>query len=570
MMTDYLDFKKASCRDCYKCLRECPVKAIEVKDHQAKIIKERCILCGRCTMVCPQNAKRVHSEKEDVQAILSGNTPVFASVAPSFISSFGLQDFNVFRIALGKLGFANAEETAVGANAVTKQYKALLKSGEFNNFITSACPSLCRLIQEYYPKALKYLAPVDSPMIAHAKIIKEQYPDCKIIFVGPCIAKKREAKESGLIDGVLTFEDLAEMFSEKNIVISEIQSLKMSDKKEYANLAKAYPISHGIIKSFDELPQEYEFMAVDGAERCLSVLENIDTLSGVFLEMNMCQDACVNGPCSLVPKGHSIRATMDIHKYVTKEIATHPKEPSNYGTRVNVSGSYPRLRSNSIPATEDQITEILHKTGKFKPEDELNCGACGYSSCREKAWAVINGYADIDMCLPYMRERAESMSYEIIQNSPQGLVVLDAEMKIIEINNKAKELLGVTAANVKGMPAVDYFNPSDFLIAQSENRNTEQKRLYIQETHKYVDLTITLLKANNAVFGILKDVTDEVNYDEKLSSVKMETLATTDNVIQKQMRVAQEIASLLGETTAETKVALLKLKKTLQEGDAQK
>lgn len=568
MTTEYLDFKKARCRDCYKCLRECPVKAIEVKDHQAKIIKERCILCGRCTMVCPQNAKKVHSEKEEVQKILAGNVPVFASVAPSFISSFGLQDFNVFRIALGKLGFANAEETAVGANAVTKQYAALLKTGEFENFITSACPAACRLIQEYYPKALKFLAPVDSPMIAHAKIIKSQYPDSKIIFVGPCIAKKREASESGLIDGVLTFEDMKEMLEEKGIALSEIQNLKMVGENRFANLAKAYPISHGIIKSFETLPSGYEYMSVDGAEKCLSVLQNIDSLSGVFIEMNICQDACVNGPCSLVDKGHSIRATMDIQKYVSKEVASLPKEKAGSPSPdVDITGSYPRLRSNSTPATEAQITEILHKTGKFKPEDELNCGACGYSSCREKAWAVVNGYADIEMCLPYMRERAESMSYEIIQSSPEGLVVLDREMKIIEINNKAKEILGITAANVKGLPAVDYFNPTDFLIAQNENRNTEQKKVFIRETQRYVDLTITLLKSNNAIFGIMKDVTDIVNYDEKLNSVKMETLSTTDEVIKKQMRVAQEIASLLGETTAETKVALLKLKKTLQEGE---
>lgn len=568
MTTEYLDFKKARCRDCYKCLRECPVKAIEVKDHQAKIIKERCILCGRCTMVCPQNAKKVHSEKEEVQQILAGNTPVFASVAPSFISSFGLQDFNVFRIALGKLGFANAEETAVGANAVTKKYAALLQTGEFENFITSACPAACRLIQEYYPKALKFLAPVDSPMIAHAKIIKAEHPDSKIIFVGPCIAKKREASESGLIDGVLTYEDMKEMLEEKGIDLSEIQSLKMANKQEYANLAKAYPVSHGIIKSFEILPSGYEYMAVDGAERCLSVLQNIDSLSGVFIEMNMCQDACVNGPCSLIENGHSIRATMDIQKYVSKEIASLPKEkPSTDAPKVDITSNYPRLRSNSSPASDAQIAEILHKTGKFKPEDELNCGACGYSSCRQKAWAVLNGYADIEMCLPYMRERAESMSYEIIQNSPEGVVVLDHEMKIVEINNKAKEILGISAANVKGLPAADYFNPVDFLIALSENRNTEQQKVFIQDTKRYVDLTITLLKSNNAIFGTMKDVTDSVNYDEKLNSVKLETLSTTDEVIKKQMRVAQEIASLLGETTAETKVALLKLKKTLQDGE---
>ncbi len=565
-MIEYLEFKKARCKDCYKCLRDCPVKAIEVKDHQAKIIPERCILCGRCTIVCPQNAKIVHSEMSDIKEILLNNTQVIASVAPSFISSFGLQDFSIFRIALGKLGFSFAEETAVGANAVTKEYKKLMEAGGYDNFITSACPSVCRMIQEYFPKALKFLAQVDSPMIAHGKILKKQYPDAKIIFIGPCIAKKREAKESGIFDGVLTFEDIEVMFKEKNIILEEITNLKMGTKKEYANLAKAYPISHGIIKSFDSLPAGYEYMAVDGPDRCVQVLDNIESFSGVFLEMNMCQDACVNGPCSLMYSGDGIRATMDIRKYVNREISTLPPEDGNVSfDDVDIRNVYPRMRNNSTPPIESQIVEILKKTGKTKPEDELNCGACGYSTCREKAWAVLNGYADIDICLPFMRERAESMSYEIIHSSPDGLVVLDPEMKIIDINNRAKELLGIQGANLKGMPAVDFFNPTDFLLAYTDNKPLSHKRIYVSETKKYIDLSITILKGNEALFGILRDITDMVCYNEKLGKVKLETLQTTDNVIKKQMRVAQEIASLLGETTAETKVALLKLKKTLQE-----
>lgn len=576
-MREYLEFKPARCRDCYKCLRECPVKAIEVKDHQAKIIADRCILCGRCTLVCPQNAKLVHSKKEQVMELLSGSVPVIASVAPSFISSFGLKDFSVFQLALAKLGFAASEETAIGANLVTKEYARLLESGQYQNFITSACPAVCRLIQEYYPQALKYLAPVDSPMIAHAKLIKERYPDAKVVFIGPCIAKKREADESGIVDGVLTFEDMRDILMEKNINIKELASLKMENPYKFANLAKSYPISHGIIKSFPVLPKNYEYMAVDGPWRCLSVLESIENLSGVFIEMNLCQDACVNGPCSLVVKesndfkdprsarGGSIEATMEVRNYVKREMETLPEEkPGDFVTSVNISASYPRIRAKSVPGTEEQISEILRKTGKSKPEDELNCGACGYSTCREKAWAVLNGYADIDVCMPFMRERAESFSYEIIQNSPQGLVVIDRDLRIVDMNSKAKELLGITAVSVKGQPAVDFFNPTDYMIALNENRHIEQKKLYIPETKKYVDLSINILKSNNVLFGIMKDVTEDVNYNEQLQKVKMETLLTTDEVIKKQMRVAQEIASLLGETTAETKVALLKLKKTLQ------
>ena len=185
-MKEYLEFKKARCKDCYKCLRECPVKAIEVKDHQAQIIKERCILCGRCTVVCPQNAKIVHSEKDEVDSLLLDNDKVVASVAPSFISSFRLKNFAQMETVLYKLGFAYAEETAVGANAVTKEYARCMASGDFPNFITSACPALCRLIQEYHPNALKYLAPVDSPMIAHAKILRQRFPDGRAVWSAEC------------------------------------------------------------------------------------------------------------------------------------------------------------------------------------------------------------------------------------------------------------------------------------------------------------------------------------------------------------------------------------------------
>lgn len=578
-MREYLEFKKARCKDCYKCLRECPVKAIEVRGHQAQIIRERCILCGRCTVVCPQNAKIVHSEKDEIDSLLLSNDKVVASVAPSFVSSFRLKNFSQMETVLYKLGFAYAEETAVGANAVTKEYAKCMASGKYPNFITSACPALCRLIQEYHPDALKYLAPVDSPMIAHAKILKKRFPGCKVIFIGPCIAKKREAKESGLISGVLTFEDLRRFMIERGITFPMPDAVEEFEKysctgitgANSANRSKSYPVRRGIIHSFENRPEGYDYVAVDGPLNCVSTLENIDKVSGVFFEMNMCENACVSGPCSMIGEGEDVRATVDVRRYVREECAALPRErEGDYAYDVNITSSYPRIDSRSMTPTEEQIQDILHKTGKFRPEDELNCGSCGYPTCREKAWAVFNGYADIDICLPYMRERAESMSYEIIHNSQEGIVVLDSEMNVVDINAKAKELLGISAVSLKGLPAVDFFNPTEFLIAQNSGRQYLRKKIFIGETKKYIELSISILKGNNALFGILKDITDEVHYNEKLGKMRMETLATTDDVIKKQMRVAQEIASLLGETTAETKVALLKLKKTLMQEEEER
>ena len=363
-MINYLDFKDARCKDCYKCLRECPVKAIKVVDHHAKIIESRCILCGHCTKVCPQNAKSVHTERAEVEKLLKTGKAI-ASVAPSFVSSFDVQDFNVMKLALGRLGFADAEETSVGAREVTAQYKKLLEEHTFKNFITSCCPAVNTMIELYYPKALSYLAPVDTPMIAHAKMIRKKRPDAKVVFIGPCIAKKREAHESGVVDGVLTFEDLAAMFENKGIVLSEIAHIP-SKASGGVNRAKYYPISRGIIKSFENYIDGYEFVAVDGAEKCKEVLENIESLSGMFIEMNSCDSACVNGPCSLALKAGALKANADIRKYVSRDLAENQSVPYEEAKDIDFSCVHERKRTEDFVPTDRQINEILAKTGKTK------------------------------------------------------------------------------------------------------------------------------------------------------------------------------------------------------------
>ena len=567
-MINYLDFKDARCKDCYKCLRECPVKAIKVVDHHAKIIESRCILCGHCTKVCPQNAKSVHTERAEVEKLLKTGKAV-ASVAPSFVSSFDVQDFNVMKLALGRLGFADAEETSIGAREVTAQYKKLLEEHTYKNFITSCCPAVNTLIELYYPKALSYLAPVDTPMIAHAKMIRKKRPDAKVVFIGPCIAKKREAHESGVVDGVLTFEDLAAMFEDKGIVLSEIAHIP-AKASGGVNRAKYYPISRGIIKSFENYIDGYEFVAVDGAEKCKEVLENIESLSGMFIEMNSCDSACVNGPCSLTLKAGALRANADIRRYVNTDMQKNASAPYEPVKGIDFTCVHERKRTEDFEPTERQIAEILAKTGKFTKEDMLNCGACGYDTCVEKAWAVANGYASIEMCVPYMRERAESMSYEIIRTSPNGIVLLDNDLNILEINAKAMEIFGIGESNVKGRALFEFFNPTDFVLAQADKKNIYNKKIFVEKTARHIEMTIIVLKDNKGTYAVMKDVTQETEAEEQLDKVRSETLATTDEVIKKQMRVAQEIASLLGETTAETKVALLKLKKTLQSSDEEK
>ncbi len=571
----YLDFKKADCRNCYKCLRSCPVKAIDARDGQAKIIENRCILCGHCTKVCPQNAKSVHSDASAILALLAKGKPVIASVAPAFVSSFDIGSFELFRDALKKLGFSDAFETSEGAAAVTLEYKKLLQSGKYDNFITSACPSVNRAIALYHKDVLKYLAPVDSPMVAHAKILKARYPEAEIVFVGPCIAKKREAKESGVIAGALTFEELAELFAQRDISVkpqnakpeksksTKVASVSASEKATKTTTAdgkirsKFYPISRGIIKSFDYLPAGYEYIAVDGVSRLDEALEDLAAVKGVFLEINACEGACVNGPCAIKRAGGSVEANVAVRTYTN---STPVDVMENYP---DISKKHKPLDAGDANPTDSDIAAVLAKTGKFKPSDELNCGACGYSTCREKAWAVLNGYAEVEMCVPYMREKAESLGNVIIENSPNGIIVCNGELKISEINRRAKSLIGVTSPEY----IFDCFDPSAVFIAADSGKPASVSKMRLDKTNKYADINIVPLEKEKSLLVVLTDVTDKVNYDEELDKVKRDTLAVTGTVIEKQMRVAQEIASLLGETTAETKVALLKLKDAMLKED---
>ena len=556
-MTTYLDFKSARCKNCYKCLKECPVKAIRIVNNQAKIIETRCILCGKCTLVCPQNAKEVHSELSEIKALVRAKK-VIASVAPSFISNFNVPGFSAMRNALKQAGFYDAEETARGARAVADEYERLLAQGRYKNFITSCCPSVNRAISLYYQDALKYLAPVESPAMVHARILKEENPGCSIVFIGPCIAKKKECRESGLFDGVLTFEELEELFEELDIQPEDTKEAE----NQYWNRARVFPVSTGVIKTLKNPSADYEYIAVDGASRCREVLEEIDRLEGIFVELNTCQGACVNGPCTLNREDSSIISNARVRKYTAENSWGEllPEKDEN----VSLFCEHSRINTNDRQPSDEEIRKILEETDKYGPEDELDCGACGYSSCREKAWAVANGYADVEMCLPYMRERAENLSGEIIENSPNGIVVIDSSFRVVDINDKASQLLGIEQFREKADSIIDLTgNDPDIIEALAEKRNLKLEELLIPATGSYVEFSLNHMKDHNMIFATMKDITEEVHYNEKLDKLTDETIAAADAVIKKQMRTAQEIASLLGETTAESKIALMKLKEIL-------
>lgn len=557
-MTDakYLQLKKSNCKNCYKCIRNCPVKSIRFADNQAHIITDGCILCGMCFISCPQNAKEIRNDIGAVKALINSGKPVYVSVAPSFVAEYKLKSFEPVRQALKSLGFADAEETAQGAEIVTNEYLKLINKGEQNIIISTCCHTINSLVQKYYPSIVPHLAMVESPMLVHSKMMKEKHENCLTVFIGPCISKKEEAELSGITDAVLTFEELDAWLANENI------SIDRSDDHNHGKLSQFYPITGGIIRSMPSKPDSYTYLAIDGIDNCTEAFKEImeGNLSNCFIEMSACKGSCINGPGVSKREKAIIQNTLCIGQYAgdTNFGVTHQLELTKEIEFIGIRSQLPG---------EETIKKILAKIGKTLPEHELNCGSCGYNTCREKAIAVHLGKADLNMCLPYLKEKAENFSDNVINNTPNAIFILDEDLFIQQINNAGCRFFKVNSpADLINTPIVDLLNPTDYIEAMLSGKKLQKEtKKYLDKFEIHVAETIVYDKEYHLLFSIMRDVTSKEEMDRQRADLRQKTVEITDKVIEKQMRIVQEIASLLGETTAETKIALTQLKDTLQE-----
>ena len=551
-----LTLKKSNCKNCYKCIRHCPVKAIRFSGNQAHIIGNECILCGQCFVVCPQNAKEIVNEVEKVKVFLQSGAPVVVSIAPSFIANYDGAGIDAMRTALKKLGFYDVEETAVGATIVKNEYERMLKEEERDVIISSCCHSINLLIQKHYPAALEYLADVMSPMQAHCQDIKSRIPNAKTVFVGPCVAKKDEAEYyEGIVDAVLTFEELTEWLKEEKIELETV-----TDTNENSR-ARFFPTTGGVLKTMNDL-SGYTYVAIDGVENCIQVLKDIEKgkIHNCFIEMSACVGSCVGGP--VIEKYHH---TSNIKDYI--EVANYAGEKDFEVTQpktVELKKTFTYIEQRYLQPSEIEINNILRQMGKFKPAHELNCGSCGYNTCREKAVAIIHGKAEISMCLPYLKDKAESFSDTIVNNSPNGLIVLNEQLEVQQINDSARRMMNIrSASDILGDQVIRILDPTVFMTVMSTGRNVRDQRVYLAEYNRYVEQTVVHAKDSHLLITIMRDVTDEEKEREKKENITRQTVEVADKVVDKQMRIVQEIASLLGETAAETKIALAKLKESI-------
>ncbi|EXM39563.1 [Fe-Fe] hydrogenase large subunit C-terminal domain-containing protein [Ruminococcus albus] len=557
-MSSCLTLKKSNCKNCYKCIRHCPVKSIRFSGNQAHIIEQECILCGQCVVVCPQDAKQIVDESEKVRVLLQSGSPVVVSLAPSFIANYHGAGIEQMRDALKKLGFYDVEETAVGATHVKREYERILKEENRDVVISSCCHSVNLLIQKYFPDLLPMLADVISPMQAHCADIKRRIPDAKTVFIGPCVSKKDEAQHYGdTVDAVLTFEELSVWLKEENI---EIERSFSADEH---SRARFFPTAGGILKTMDcDLP-DYTYIAIDGIEKCISVLRELEkgSIHKCFIEMSACNGSCIGGPVMENARYTPIEDQMLIAGYAGSKDYEVEQPDILY-----MKKQFSLIDLGHAQPTESEIRQILAQMGKFDTSDELNCGSCGYNTCREKAIAIYQGKADISMCLPFLKDKAESFSDTIVRNIPNGIIVLNDSLEVQQINSAAMEMMNIRyASDVLGDQVVRILDPKVFMEVKRTGKGVYNERIFLTEYQRYAERTIVLDRESKMLICIMRDVTDEENARSKKEEISRNTIEVADKVIDKQMRIVQEIASLLGETTAETKIALSKLKESIQD-----
>ena len=555
-MASCLTLKKSNCKSCFRCVRKCPVKAIRFSGNQAHIIGNECILCGNCVVQCPQNAKEIADGIEKVRVLIQSGDPVIVSLAPSFIANYDGIGIESMRRALKQLGFAEIEETAIGATIVKNEYERMIKEDERDVIITSCCHSINLLIQKRYPQCLEYLADVMSPMQAHCSDIKKRIANAKTVFIGPCVAKKDEADYyEGIVDAVLTFEELDQMLKDQHI---KLESETDSDDN---SRARFFPTTGGVLKTMAQDAPGYTYLAIDGVENCMTALADIASgrLHKCFVEMSACVGSCIGGPVMNRAKKPLVSDYLKVAQYAGNR-DFEVDQPAAAELKKNFSAIEHKL---AMPS-ETEIMSVLRQMGKFRPADELNCGTCGYNTCRDKAIAVIQGKAEVSMCLPFLKDRAESFSDTIVNNTPNGLIALNENLEVQQINVAARKIMNIRAASdVLGEPVVRILDPTLFLQVKNSGRSVRNRRTYLAEYKRYVEQTIVYDSDSRMLIGIMRDITDEESDREKKARINKQTVEVADTVVEKQMRIVQEIASLLGETAAETKIALTKLKESI-------
>jgi iron only hydrogenase large subunit-like protein len=559
MKSRYIRLVEAQCHNCMRCVRACPVGAMTYVHNEPTIAAEECILCGRCYVACPHEAKSLLTEFQQVQKWLDERQEVVLSVAPSFAAVWPKLS-SLEKILTGR-GFSHIEETARGAAVVSKAYANLIEKGEMKNIISTACPAINTLIEKEYGDLVGYMAPVVSPFIAHGRMIKDKYPDAKVVFLSPCIAKYKEiedARFAGAVDACIGMEEIIDWIQ------ADVKDEEKDEWTDFQNsISRIYPTAGGILHTLAP-SDHYRYIAVDGVGRVKSLLESMrkDHLEGYFVEVNACRGSCMGGPLLSHFTHNEWVGESRIRKNMSEEKIVPGALP------VNVEAVWAKENIYRPQHSEEEIQDEMIAMGKTSPDKIHDCGACGYESCRLKAIAVLDGKADPKICMPEALERAQSLASVVNENTPNGIIVFDSDMKVREMNPAARKLLSYDMVNPTGMPLSAVLpNPELEEIVKKRLSKTQYLRTFYDLYQRLFEHAIVHINNDDLTVIILMDRTEEEYKEKMLTKMRDQTMSVTQKVLDDQMRAVQEIASLLGETTAESKVALVKLQQVMKGED---
>jgi iron only hydrogenase large subunit-like protein len=544
------------CQDCFKCIRECPVKAIKVENACAAVIPELCVLCGHCVEVCPNGAKHVRDDLQKARDLLKSKEMVFASLAPSFVSEFpDVPTASVIR-AIKRLGFHGVSETALGAERVSGSSAKLLEDRTPRVIISTACPVVVNYLGKYHPQYASYLTPHVSPVLAHCKLLREHFgQSIGIVFFSPCIAKKAEADmDPDLLDIALTFEDLRRWFNEEQISFENVDPDEESFVPYAAREGALYPVDGGMIAGIKSNCSVMErdcmsFSGMKNIQKALVGLNEMRLTSPVFLELLACEGGCVNGP-----KASQRAATA----WKRKQIISYADYPSQEIPRQLTAQSGGVLSPDPVPKKEYSdkiIQQALQTIGKYTPEDELNCGGCGYDNCREFSKALIDGKAEKVMCVAYMRKLAQKKTNALMEKTPSAIVLTDEEIKIIECNLNFARMLGPDVERAyREKPGLEgtflrEVAPFHSLFKTVLEKQEDLLNRDMRYKKSVLHVDVFSIEKGRVVCGIFQDITNPTIHKEAM-------IQKAQKVIKKNLATVQQIAYLLGENAAESEVIL--------------
>lgn len=535
----------ANCQDCYRCVRACPVKAIRVTGGQAQIVDELCIKCGTCVRGCPQHAKTIRSTVDKAKALIAEGRQVVASVAPSFVALFSEELAGRLPSALRQLGFCHVCETAEGAKYITE--KSL--KPDAGGSVCTACPAVVNYVEKYRPDMLDTLIPVVSPMIAHGRMLKERYPGCAVVFIGPCAAKKLEAIRPENVDAinvVITFSELLDWLKEADIHLENCPESAFENSAPIGD-SRLFPLQGGMLKTggMSVSGVDAQVLHISGPENVIGLFDVKDSdWAYRYVEPLFCKGGCICGPAMTGEKSLLARRA-DVIDYAGR--AVQPTAPGS--VEVNYSAVFAQNAVADDGISESEINKILERTGKIDPAFQLNCGACGYNNCLENAKAVARGLAEVEMCAPYMRRLAQQRTDRIIETTPNGIVILDSELRMIKMNPAFQKMFmcnnGILGRRISYLINAEGFER--LLTGTEESYESIQFKYGI----RYHEI-LYKLKDERQYVGIYSDIS-KLSFDERqLDVLKTQTLQHAREFLDHQVKFAQEMASYLGKSTAKS------------------